>query len=393
MSSAARGLLIGKLLYFFLYAGLGIFIPFLNVYYRETLLLSGTQIGLINTLGPLIAIFSGPLWGLLCDRLGRMKLVLGIVAVGAICGAVGLASARTFNAALGFTAFFNLFTGAIMPLVDSYNLALLGDQRERYSSQRIWGTLGFLVTSIPAGAIIGYAGLQSIFAAYAIFLGMFLLAVVGLPSVPAQMGRAVFKGFAQMLRQRVWIILGVAVILVMLANNSWVNFLSVALKQMGGNDGLVGWVWSVGAISEIPVMMFGSRLLYRLGAKKMMALGFFFYGLRMLFYGLMPAPEWALAIGMMHGVSFGFYWLGGVNYVSQITPDHLRATGQSMLATFFSIASVMGAPLVGVVFDQAGPARLFLLAAITAWVGLAIFLVGSFVNDAPRRTYTPGRAR
>ena len=77
-----------------------------------------------------------------------------------------------------------------------------------------------------------------------------LLFTIWLPPAATRMGRTVFKGFTQMLRQPVWIILSVAVILVMIANNSWLNFLGITVIEMGATDSLVGWMWSVGVISE-----------------------------------------------------------------------------------------------------------------------------------------------
>ena len=162
-------------------------------------------------------------------------------------------------------------------------------------------------------------------------LGLLLFTLIWLPPAATRMGRTVFKGFTQMLRQPVWIILSVAVILVMIANNSWLNFLGITVIEMGATDSLVGWMWSVGAISEIPVMIFGTRLLRRWGTK-IMAAGFFFYGVRLILYAAMPVPEWVLGINWIQGLSFGLYWVGGVNYVSEITPEHLRATGMSMLS-------------------------------------------------------------
>ena len=191
------------------------------------------------------------------------------------------------------------------------------------------------------------------------------------------MGRTVFKGFAQMIRQPVWIILSISVIMVMMSNNTWVNFLGITVKEMGANDSLVGQMWSVGAFSEIPVMLLGSRLLRRWGAKRMIATGFFFYGVRLILYALMPIPEWVLGINILQGLSFGCYWVGGVNYVSQITPEHLRATGQSMLASFYNIASVTAGPLIGLSFDTLGSSRMYSLAAITAWTGLSVFVLGT----------------
>jgi PPP family 3-phenylpropionic acid transporter len=386
MPSRSRALFIGKALYFFIYAAMGIFVPFLNVYYKG-IGLSGKQIGFIATLGALVAIFSGPLWGLLCDRLGRLRLLLGIVILGTITSTLGLAMVTAYFTILVLIAVFNLFASAIMPLIDSYNLTLLGEHRERYSEQRVWGTFGFLASAVFAGSIFERTGLHGIFFGYALCLGLLLLTLFWLPPLAARVGRTVFKGFTLMIRQPAWIVLSISVILVMIANNSWVNFLGITVKEMGGDDKLVGWMWSVGAISEIPVMFFGSRLLQRFGAKRMMAAGFMFYGIRLVLYAVMPIPEWVLGVNLMQGVSFAFYWLGGVNYVSQITPDSLRATGQSLLASFYNIASVTSGPFIGMAFDTLGSSRLYLLAACAAWTGLSIFVFGTL--RLRRRTPQP----
>jgi PPP family 3-phenylpropionic acid transporter len=174
----------------------------------------------------------------------------------------------------------------------------------------------------------------------------------------------------------------------MFANNSWLNFLGITMKQMGASDGLVGTAWSLGAVAEVPVMWFGIRFIVRLGAKKMIALGFFFYGLRLFLYAIMPNPEWVLAINLLHGLSFGFYWLGGVNYVSQITPEALRATGQSLLATFFNIASLSAGPINGWMFDNYGSSRLYLVAALTAWMGVTLFASATYLLDWRQRGWS-----
>lgn len=386
MPSHSRALFIGKALYFFIYAAMGIFVPFLNVYYKD-IGLSGTQIGLINTLGPLVAIFAGPMWGLLCDRLGKLHLFLGVVILGAIVSVLGLSRVTAYFAILGLIAVFNLFGSAILPLVDSYNLTMLGEHRERYGEQRLWGTFGFLASAIFAGNILERTGLHVIFAGYALCLGLLLITLFWLPPLAARMRRTVFKGFTQMIRQPVWIVLSISVILVMMANNSWVNFLGITVKEMGGSDVLIGRMWSVGAISEIPVMLYGTRLLRRWGPKKLIAAGMFFYGVRLILYAVMPKPEWVLGINMMQGFSFAFYWVGSVNYVSQITPDHLRATGQSVLASFYNIASVTAGPLTGSIFDTFGSSRMYLLGAMAAWSGVLIFVLGTLRIRKRRLSY------
>ena len=66
--------------YFFYYATLGVFSPYLNVYY-ERLGFSGSQIGNINSLSLVFAMFTTPLWGIVSDKTKKHKLVL-TVAVG-----------------------------------------------------------------------------------------------------------------------------------------------------------------------------------------------------------------------------------------------------------------------------------------------------------------------
>jgi PPP family 3-phenylpropionic acid transporter len=254
MPANTHALHIGKALYFFMFAGMGIFFPFLNVYYKS-IGLSGTQIGLIITLGPLIAIFAGPMWGLLVDRLGRLRLILVIIILGSIFSVLGLGMMKSFFSILVLVAVFNLFGCAIQPMVDSYNLSLLGEHRERYSEQRLWGTFGFLATSLFSGSLFERVGLSYVFFGYAVCLGLLLLTLIWLPPTTTHMGRTVLNGFTQMLRHPVWITLAAAVILVMIANNTWLNFLGITVKEMGAKDSLVGWMWSVGAISEIPVMI------------------------------------------------------------------------------------------------------------------------------------------
>src|SRR5690554_1330790 len=60
--------------YFALFAGTGAFHPFLSLYLRNSGW-SGSEIGVYLAIGPLVALISQPLWGLLCDALGNTKRV------------------------------------------------------------------------------------------------------------------------------------------------------------------------------------------------------------------------------------------------------------------------------------------------------------------------------
>lgn len=376
MNIRKRGLFLSKVLYFLLYAAIAIFIPFANIYYKN-IGLTGVQIGWLITTGPLVGAIVTPIWGLLVDRLGRLRIVLTIAVTGSIIFVLLISTVKDFLAILILSAIFNIFVNAIMPLVDNYTLTMLGSDRQQYGAIRVWGTIGFLVISLVSGSILGLTGLKGIFWGYAAMLLLTIPAIVKLPSIQTHLGQAVFRGFSQMMRQKVWIILAVCVVLVMIANISWINFLSLAMKSINASDTLIGMVWSIGALSELPAMLFGQRLLRKWGSRALVGLGFFFYGLRMLLFSSISQPEWALAINILHGLCFGIYWIGAVNYVNEIAPEGLRATSQSLLSTFFNVASVTGGPFVGLLYDQVGPFTLFRITALLCWAAVAIFLLSN----------------
>ena len=153
-------------LYFFNFAAVGVFFTFINVYYKS-IGLTGTQIGLINTVGPLIGVFSTTLWGMLSDRLGKTRLLVAIAAFGIVSSALALSAADTFLWILIAAGSLALFNSALVPLVDSTAMSVLGEHRERYGSLRVWGSVGFILTSSTIGFLFERMGMHILFFVYA----------------------------------------------------------------------------------------------------------------------------------------------------------------------------------------------------------------------------------
>ena len=177
-----RGLWVMRVLYFFYFGSIGAYWTYLNVYYKE-FGLSGTQIGLVNTFGPLVSIFAATLWGLLNDRLGNPRLLVRIAVPGAILAALGLSIAQSYLVIILFSCMMSLFISAVIPLMDNTTLRLLGDQRDRYGRIRVGGSVGFILTSLASGYLYDITGLRWIFYSYAVLMGLLLLVAGGLPRV------------------------------------------------------------------------------------------------------------------------------------------------------------------------------------------------------------------
>ena len=371
----SRALLTVKALYALYFGGLGIYFTFINVYFHS-IGLSGTEIGLLGAIAPLVAMFASAIWGLLSDRTGQTRLLLMLASAGAIITALILSTAQTFVALIPLVAIFSLFNSAIIPLVDSVTLTLLGDQRERYGAQRIWGSIGFIVTSSASGFLVSALGIHVIFAGFAVALGLHLCMLTFLPDQPIEMRGSIVRGLPGLVQQPAWVLFAVSVMLIAIAGNAMGTFLSVTVKTLGGSDSLVGLGWTIAALSELPVMAGSAWLLRKAGPARLLMIAFLAYTVRMFLYSIAQAPEWVLAINSMGGVSFALYWISSVTYANQLAPAGLKATSQGMLATLTNLAGILSLAVAGWLFDLRGPSGMFQVMAIVCATALTVFVTG-----------------
>lgn len=364
-----------KILFFIYYAGIGQFLAFLNVYYNN-IGLSGLQIGLLSTISTAIAVFAGVLWGMLSDRLGKPRLLFAAAFSGTILSTLALSAARPFGWILAAICLMSLFAFTLAPLIDGTALVLLGDQRQRYGTYRVWGSVGYIVSTSIAGFIYDRTGLHIMFAGYVILMAFGLLVALSLPDQNVHLSGSAWGGVAKMVRKPQWLIFAGCAFFVWLAANGMLGFLGVTIKTMGGTDSLVGLAGTVAAVAEIPGMFFSDRILRKLGSTRLIGIGVLGYTLRMFFYAIMPAPGWALAIATMNSVTYMPFWIGAVAYASDKAPDNMKATSQGLLWSVTSLSSVVGGLGSGWLFDHAGPSGLFAVLGGSGLIALVLFIFG-----------------
>jgi predicted MFS family arabinose efflux permease len=82
------------------------------------------------------------------------------------------------------------------------------------------------------------------------------------------------------------------------------------------------------------------------------------------------------------------YWVAGVIYINQMAPDNLKTTSQSLLLAEMSLASVIGAPVSGYLYDWLGGSSLFFFSSGVCLVALSILWFG-FLTE--RKNISLGR--
>jgi MFS transporter, PPP family, 3-phenylpropionic acid transporter len=140
--------------FYVLYFGtVGVSLPFMPGYFK-TLGFSGAESGALLAIGPLFSLVMPPLWGQLTDRTGRPGLVLFVTTTGGALGYGLLAHATTFSEALLALSLHATFASSLSSLADTLALHHVQHHGGSYARVRIWGSIGFVLVSLPFGFLI-----------------------------------------------------------------------------------------------------------------------------------------------------------------------------------------------------------------------------------------------
>lgn len=367
------------LLFFFQYAAIGIYFTFLNVFFR-TAGLSGTQIGLLNMSTALVSVISAMGWGYLSDRTGQPRRWIALGAIGALLVAQFIPYMTGFWGFLLVSCLGSLMGAAPMTLTDSTALVLLGEHRDEYGRYRLGGSFGYILTAFTSGFLFQRIGLRFIFPAYGAMLICFAVVALMLPSVTVRLGSRSAKEFGRMIRQPAWLVFIICVFLCWIASNASISFLNVALNAMGASQSLIGIAASIPAVVEIPFMFFSSVFLQRFGTLRLMTTAMILMILRYFLLGWMPAPEWAVAINILNGPAFVFFWNSAVTYANRNAPLGMAGTAQGLLTSTISLAGMVSAVLSGWLFDRLGPNGIFQVMAFLVIAALILFSLGNLLT-------------
>jgi MFS transporter, PPP family, 3-phenylpropionic acid transporter len=359
--------------YFIYYAAAAALVPFLVVYYQD-LGLTGTQIGFLAGIPPLVTLFGAPVWGAISDVTQRHKLSLLIAIGSAIVLALALSAFKTFAWLIPVVMLFAFFSSPIMPLVDNATMNMLGDQKDRYGRIRLWGAVGWGVAAPVVGWLIESGSVMWSFWGYAALMMVGLLVTLNIP-VSGQIGTVFRDGIWAFLSNPRWLVFLAVAFCGGIALSMTSNFLFIFLRDLGADKFLLGLTLTFATLSELPMLYFSDRLLRRWGAQRLMSAAMLFYAIRALAYSFIVVPWEALPIQLLHGPTFSLMWLSGVSYADEIAPGGLGATAQGLFSgVMLGIGSAAGAFLGGFLYDHVGLVSMFRLAAFILLLGLGFIL-------------------
>lgn len=363
-----RSMILPKLFYFFQYGAWASLGPYLVLYY-QSLGLTGSQIGLLAGIPPLMTLLGSPIWGGLADATRKTHLLLGIAITLTITAVLAISKTASFLLLIPLVLLYAFNNAPIIPLVDSTVMDILGDRRILYGRQRLWGAIGWGLSAPIAGRLIEGYGLKWAFYLFAGLMILVLLVVLRLPITQPHLSGRFWDGVRQFFQDKRWgLFLGI-VFISGIGGSSIHNFLFLHLRHLGAGEGLMGLFLTVATLSELPVFFFSDRMLRRWGARNLIAFSLFAFVLRAMAYAFIPSPWVSLPVQLLHGLTFSVMWAAGSMYARQIAPEGMGATAQSLfIGTNFGLGAMSGALISGALYQTAGSAGMYF------WMGAGILV-------------------
>ncbi|MNN95138.1 Nucleoside H+ symporter [compost metagenome] len=79
---------------------------------------------------------------------------------------------------------------------------------------------------------------------------------------------------------------------------------------------------------------------------------------------------------MLHGLSFGFFYIAAVEYVALVAGKEMQATGQSLFnMVFVGLGGIIGNLLNGYLLNAGGPGLMYMTCTVSAALGALLLLL------------------
>jgi MFS transporter, PPP family, 3-phenylpropionic acid transporter len=378
-------------LFWFVYFGsLGIFFPYFTLYLRENAGLTGTEVGLILAISPLVGMIAQPVWGQLADRTGARTRTLAFLTIGTAVGYLGLGTAAGFWPIVLATAMLALVGTAIFPMMTSVSLAILRDAgRHAFGHVRAWGTVGYFIVilsfpwmlqNFPApleesalAARVSQPGLGLMFPiTAALVLGAAIIAFF-LPKKGVVGLRAARGDWRELIGNRGFLRFLIFSLLAHFLMHGPMWLFPLFVRSRGGELTTIRDMWILMLLIEIPLVLSTGSGLKRLGARGLLAVGVLVGGVRWTLCALVSDPTFLFAVQALHGVTVVGLNVGSPLYLDLVAPEKLRSTAQAALSMVASGIAAMASNIsAGWLIDRSGIDLLYLIC------GSGLLVLGGF---------------
>ena len=318
----------------------GSWLPLLALYLVGVLGFSGGQIGWIFATQAIACIAGLYFGGQIADRMVSTEKLLSVLHLVGGLAMFALAYQTAFWPFLGVMLIYQLAYMPTMSLTNAICFHHVADAQRDFGRLRLWGTIGWIAASWPFVFILAgkmgadlNAALSSIFTVAglaSVALAAFSLTLPPTPPAKREGAASAPMEALKLLRDPTMLVLFVATLMDALVHQCYFQWTSPFLQQAGLAENWIMPAMSVGQIAEIASMAILGATLARFGWRWTLTLGVLAHAARFFVFAI-GDPLWLMvAINVVHGMCYAFFFAAVYIYVDERCPRDARASAQGL---------------------------------------------------------------
>ena len=359
--------------YFFYFASLGALAPYWGLYLKS-LGFTAAAIGSMMAIIMATKIVSPNIWGWVADHTGKR---MAIVRLGGLLSAIAFAGvfvSQDYWWLVGVMMVFSFFWNATLPQFEATTFSHLGEQTHRYSSVRLWGSIGFIVAVWLIGQQLDGSKISYL---PMILMGLFITIWASSLIVPEEAaGHLHITGEPLRVVLKRPEVVGLLVIcfLMQLGHGPYYTFYSIYMQDHGYSLSFIGFLWALGVLAEVLIFMRMHKLVPIFGLKWLLVVSLLVAAGRWVIVALFPMSMPLMVMAQIfHAASFGLYHAVAIQLIHNYFVGQNQGKGQALYSSVsFGAGGAIGSLYAGYTWEYLGTTTTFMIAAIVSLVAAYI---------------------
>lgn len=359
--------------YFFYFAALGALAPYWSLYLKGEGF-NAAEIGELVAILMATKLVAPNLWGYIADRTGRRIRIIRLASLLSLVIFSGVLLNSSYLWLAVVIAGFSFFWNASLPQFEAITLSHLGEDTHRYSSIRLWGSIGFICTVAGLGLLLDNFGHRLVPVVLLLLFGSIWLSSLSVPDHPGHPSTHAHEPLRQVLRRPYVLALLLVCFLMQAGHGPYYTFFTLYLEDYGYNRTGIGLLWALGVVAEIGVFLVMHRWLPRFGARRLLLVSIALTALRwLLIAGWADSLVIVLFAQTLHAASFGVHHAVAIHLIHQLFVGRNQGRGQALYSSLsFGAGGAVGSLAAGYLWIGIGPEWTY---AIAAGVSALAFVV------------------
>ena len=323
--------------------------------------------------------------GYLCDKYKTDKWFYNLcVALFAISAYIMYSiTDRNFFVHLIFISLLGGLERSTCTVQDTWCLETDEECKNNYGAVRAFGAIGWMIGTPIAAWIIenhGYEMIGPVFAGLSVFNVLVTFFMKDATKTDKKEGNIKFSDLKELLANKQFILITLMFLIINTIAMADTYTMTDKMLLLGATETLVGTRLSIQAFTELPLFFAGAWLLKKFGDYKIMIFGTLMYILRFVLYAIVQTPEALIMVSLLQCVTYPLIMITSKTLVDNASPQHLRASGQTISAAFYGGVSMLVAPSLSGVLANAFGFDITLL--IFGMSGFIVLFLGYFYKKS-----------